>query len=200
MVEAPGAAILTLPLSIVYEPEFGQLAERYNNADAAVLPALRLWDFDRASRKRVRSDKGVAVLRRIVEARVAPIDPGIIMPGAVERAIVGSAGNIRELARLVQASIIKTLVREADVIEAQDIEAAIADRRVSFRRGYQARFLPVLKKVRDEHQLDDGSEVRDVLLLLLYGLWVIEYRNGDAWYCLPEPVEQLLWTLERPSR
>jgi energy-coupling factor transporter ATP-binding protein EcfA2 len=200
MVGAPGAAILTIPLSIVYEPEFGQLAERYLNADSAVLPAVRIWEYEPVSRKRVRSEKGIEVLRRIVEARIAPIDPGIIMPDAVERVGLGSAGNIRELARLVQASIIKALVREGDVIEPRDIEAAIADRRESFRRGYEARFLPILKKVREEHQLDDATEAREVCKLLLYGLWVIEYRNGNTWYSLPEPVEQLVWHLENRPR
>jgi energy-coupling factor transporter ATP-binding protein EcfA2 len=200
MVGAPGAAILTIPLSVVYEPEFNRLGERYNNARSAVLPAVRLWNFDPGSRKCVRSDKGVEILKRIVEARVAPIDPGILAPDAVERAIVGSAGNIRELARLVQASIIKALMRDGDVIEAQDIEAAIADWRESLRRGYEARFLPILQKVRDEHQLDDANKVSEVCKRLLYGLWVIEYRNGDVWYSLPDPVEQLLWRLEhRPS-
>jgi hypothetical protein len=51
-----------------------------------------------------------------------------------------------------------------------------------------------LKRVRDEHQLNDSS---DVGKQLLYGLWVIEYRNGITWYNLPEPVKQLLQHLER---
>lgn len=197
MAEAPGAAILTIPLSVVYEPTFNLLSERYNNADSAVLPAVRLWDYDPATRRRVPSEKGIAVLRRIVDARLAPIDPGIVMPDAVERAITGSAGNIRELARLVQASIVKALMRGGEVIEAQDIEAALADRRESFRRAYDPAFLPVLEKVRDEHRLDDSG---DVSKQLLYGLWVIEYRNGIAWYSLPNPVEQLLAHLERTAR
>ena len=194
MAGAPGAAIVTIPLSIVYEPKFNVLSERYNNADSAVLPAVRLWDFDAERRKREPSRKGIEILRKIIAARVDPIDPDLVMPDAVDRAIVGSGGNIRELARLMQASVVKALVREGSFIELQDIEATIADRRESFRRGYESRFLPLLRLVQQEYRLDETSEAAK---LLLYGLWVIEYRNGSAWYSLPEPVEQLLRHLER---
>ncbi|EYF03510.1 P-loop NTPase fold protein [Chondromyces apiculatus] len=194
MAEAPGVAILTIPLSLVYEPTFNVLSERYNNADSAVLPAVRLWDFDGGRRERQRSEAGVGILRRIVEARVDPIDPRIVLPGAVDRAIAGSGGNIRELARLMQSSVVKAHVRKGSFIEPQDVEAAIADQRESFRRAYDPRFLPVLEKVRREYRLEGQGEVTKQLL---YGLWVIEYRNGIAWYSLPDPVEQLLQQLER---
>jgi energy-coupling factor transporter ATP-binding protein EcfA2 len=193
MAELPGAAILTIPLSVVYEPTFNVLSERYNNADSAVLPAVRLWDLT-GERKRVPSGRGIAILQRIIAARVDPIDPQIIMPDAVERAIVGSGGNIRELARLLQASVIKAFVRKGNFIECQDIEAAIADQRESFRRAYNPKFFTLLQRVRTEYRLDDSS---DVAKQLLYGLWVTEYRNGSAWYSLPEPVEQLLRQMER---
>ncbi len=194
MTELPGAAILTIPLSVVYEPTFNVLSERYNNADSAVLPAVRLWDLTSGERKRVSSERGLTILRRIITARVDPIDPDIILPEAVNRAIVGSGGNIRELARLIQASVIKAYVRRGTFIELQDIEAAIADQRESFRRAYNPLFRPLLMRVRDEYRLEDSS---DVAKQLLYGLWVTEYRNGSAWYSLPEPVEQLLRHMER---
>lgn len=189
MADTPGAAILTIPLSVVYEPGFNVLSERYNNADSAVLPAVRLYDFDPAKRERRRSRTGFEVLRRIVAARVAPIDASVVMPDAVERAIEGSGGNIRELARLVQASIVKAYVRQGSFIERQDVEAAIADQRESFRRAYQPRFRPLLKKVREEFRLENTD---DIGKLLLYGLWVVEYRNGTTWYSVPVSVEQLL--------
>lgn len=193
MAEAPASAILTIPLSIVYEPTFNVLSERYNNADSAVLPAVRLWDFDSATRERRRSSKGERILRRIVETRVSPIDLKIVMSEAIDRAIVGSGGNIRELSRLMQSSVVKAHVRRGGFVEPQDVEAAIADQRESFRRAYEPRFLPVLKKVRDECRLEGGSEVSKQLL---YGLWVVEYRNGTAWYSLPDPVALLLRQLE----
>ncbi len=194
MAEAPGAAILTIPLSVVYEPTFNVLSGRYNNADSAVLPAVRLWDFDPDSRKRTSSEKGMNILRRIVLARVEPIDPDIILPDVIDRAIVGSGGNIRELARLMQASVVKAYARRSKLIELQDIEAAIADQRESFRRAYDPSFRTLLLRVRTEFRLDDSS---DVAKQLLYGLWVVEYRNGSAWYSLPAPVEQLLQHMER---
>jgi energy-coupling factor transporter ATP-binding protein EcfA2 len=194
MAEAPGAAVLTIPLSVVYEPTFNVLSERYNNADSAVLPAVTLYKFDLEKKTPVRFDEGIRILHRIVEARVNPIDPNVVLPDAIDRAIQGSGGNIRELARLLQSSVVKARVRQGAFIETQDVEAAIADQRESFRRAYDPRFLPVLKRVRDEHQLNDSS---DVGKQLLYGLWVIEYRNGITWYNLPEPVKQLLQHLER---
>jgi energy-coupling factor transporter ATP-binding protein EcfA2 len=195
MAAMPGTAILTLPLSIVYEPTFNVLGERYINADSAVLPAVRPWELDTATRALTPSAPGRAVLRQIVTARVDLVDPSIVLPEAVDRAIVGSGGNIRQLARLIQASVVKAAVREGSFIELQDIEATIADQRESFRRGFQSRFLPVLKEVRDQHRI--GDDAGDVAKLLLYGLWVTEYRNGYVWYNLPVPVEQLLDHLER---
>jgi energy-coupling factor transporter ATP-binding protein EcfA2 len=194
MADAPAAAILTIPLSLVYEPTFNVLSERYINAGSAVLPAVRLWDLDQANRKRTPSEKGFEILKKIVSVRVDPIDPNIVMPDALERAVTGSGGNIRELARLLQASVIKAHVRHGQFIERQDIEAAIADQRESFRRAYDPKFRPLLERVRKEYRLDESS---DAAKQLLYGLWVIEYRNGIAWYSLPEPVEQLLTQMER---
>lgn len=193
MVEAPGAAILTIPISLIYEPTFNVLSERYNNAGSAVLPAVRLYDLDTATNTRRRSEEGVRIMRRIVEARVDAIDPKIVMPEATERAIVGSGGNIRELARLLQSSVVKAHVRRGTFIEEQDVVAAIADQRESFRRAYDPRFLPVLEKVRRDYRLEGPG---DITKQLLYGLWVMEYRNGIAWYCLPDPVEQLLRQME----
>jgi energy-coupling factor transporter ATP-binding protein EcfA2 len=194
MAEAPGAAVLTIPLSVVYEPTFNVLSERYNNADSAVLPAVRLYEFDPEKRTRSHSDKGMRILRDIVAARVDPIDRKLVIPEAVDRAIEGSGGNIRELARLMQSSVVKARVRRSEFVDLQDVEAAIADQRESFRRAYEPRFLPILKKVRDEYQLGDSGEISK---LLLYGLWVTEYRNGITWYSLPDPVAQLLRHLER---
>jgi energy-coupling factor transporter ATP-binding protein EcfA2 len=194
MAEAPGAAILTIPLSVVYEPTFNVLSGRYNNADSAVLPAVRLWDLEPSTRERRPSDKGMNILRKIIAARVDPIDTRIVLPAVIDRAIVGSGGNIRELARLMQASVVKAYARRSSFIELQDIEAAIADQRESFRRAYDPSFRTLLLRVRSEYRLDDSS---DVAKQLLYGLWVVEYRNGSAWYSLPEPVEQLLQHMER---
>jgi len=197
MAEVPGAAILTIPLSVVYEPTFNVLSERYNNADSAVLPAVRLWDFNLDTRARTDSQVGRNILRKIVAARVDPIDPQIVLPEAVERAIIGSSGNIRELARLMQSSVVKAHVRHGNFVELQDVEAAIADQRESFRRAYNPSFLPLLQRVRTEFRLEDSS---DIAKALLYGLWITEYRNGQAWYSLPAPVEQLLQHMERIPR
>ena len=101
---------------------------------------------------------------------------------------------MRELARLLQASVVKAHVREASFLDEEHVSAAIADRRESFRRALSPEFRPVLEKVQKEHKLEGPGEVTR---LLLYGLWVMEYRNGEAWYSLPNPVEQLLESLER---
>jgi energy-coupling factor transporter ATP-binding protein EcfA2 len=194
MAELPGAAILTIPLSMVYEPTFNVLSERYNNADNSVLPAVRLYDFNHKEHTRAPLKSGFELLRHVIGRRVQGIDSGLILPDAIDRAIEGSGGNIRELGRLIQSSIVKAVVRQGSFVERVDVENAIIDQRESFRRAYQPRFLPVLKKVRDQLQLDNTD---DVGKLLLYGLWVMEYRNGMAWYCLPVPVEQLLQQLER---
>jgi hypothetical protein len=192
--DTPGATVLTIPISLVYEPTFNLLSEHYNNADSAVLPAVRLYDFDGSTRKRRVSDKGLEVLRRVVRARVDRVDPHVVSDSAVDRAIVGSGGNMRELARLLQASVVKAHVRDAPFLDEEHVAAAIADRRESFRRALIPEFRPVLQKVQQEYQLEGPG---DVTRLLLYGLWVMEYRNGEAWYSLPDPVEQLLKSLER---
>lgn len=196
MVDMPGAAVLTIPLSLVYEPSFNVLSERYDNADSSVLPAVRLYEFDSDARRRTRFEPGFEVLRRIVRARTETIDADVIEPDTVDRAIEGSGGNIRELARLLQASLVKAYVRGGEFVERQDVEAAIADQRESFRRTLQPRFVDVLRNVRDNFQL---SNVDDIGKQLLYGLWVMEYRNGITWYALPVPVEQLLQQIDRSA-
>ncbi|HMY17456.1 MAG TPA: ATP-binding protein [Polyangium sp.] len=190
----PGSTVLTIPISLVYEPAFNLLSEHFNNADSAVLAAVRLYDFDAKNRRRQLSEKGLDVLERVIRARIDPIDPDIISRAGIQRAIVGSGGNMRELARLLQASVIKAHVREAHFLDEEHVAAAIADRRESYRRALSPEFRPVLEKVRKEYQLEGPGEITR---LLLYGLWVMEYRNGETWYSLPNPVEQLLESLER---
>ncbi|MEO7328162.1 MAG: P-loop NTPase fold protein [Minicystis sp.] len=192
MADAPCAAILTIPLSIVYEPTFNVLRERYNNADNPVLPAVRLYEFH--GQAKTRYLPGYNILQRIVRTRLAPIGADVMADDAIERAIEASGGNIRELARMIQASIVKTVVRRGDEVELRDMEAAIGDQRESYRRAYQPQFLPVLVQVRDTHKLESRD---DVGKLLLYGLWVVEYRNDEAWYGLPAAVEQLVLRLEK---
>lgn len=190
----PGATVLTIPISLVYEPAFNLLSEHFNNADSAVLAAVRLYDFDAKNRRRQLSEKGLDVLERVIRARIDPIDPDIISRAGIQRAIVGSGGNMRELARLLQAGVIKASVRDAHFLDEEHVAAAIADRRESFRRALSPEFRPVLEKVRKEYQLEGPGEITR---LMLYGLWVMEYRNGETWYSLPNPVEQLLESLER---
>lgn len=189
MVDLPGATILTIPLSLVYEPAFNVLGEWYNNSDNAVLPAVGLYDFNCDTRKRTLSQRGFGVLRQVIEARTSPIEPGLILPDAAEKAILGSGGNLRELVRLIQSSIIKAAVRESEFIELVDMEQVLIDQRESFRRASQPRFLPVLRKIRDEAQLNDTGNIGR---LLLHGLWALEYRDDSAWHCLRMPVEQML--------
>lgn len=191
-----GATVLTIPISLVYESAYNLLSERYNNAESAVLPAVRLYDFDLKTRKRQFSEKGLDVLQRVIRVRIDPIDPEIITGAAMHRAIIGSGGNMRELARCLQNSIIKAHVRKSSVIEEEHVAAVIADKRESFRRALSPDFRPVLEKVRKEYKLEGPGEITK---MLLYGLWIMEYRNGETWYSLPNPVEQLLESLERRS-
>jgi hypothetical protein len=59
------------------------------------------------------------------------------------------------------------LLHKGSYIEEQDVSAAIADQRESYRRAYQPRFLPALRRVRAECALDNSD---DVGKLLLHGL------------------------------
>ncbi len=193
MVEAPGSAILTIPLSVVYEPTFNNLSERYLNAHNAVLPAVRIQSLDSKSNHPTRFAAGWDVLRKIVHTRIDQVSPDFMEPDAVDLAIESSGGNLRELARLIQASLVKAMVHESPHIARHHVEEAITDQRESFGRVYQDRFLPALLRVRDEHRLDN---VDDIGKMLLYGLWVVEYRNGSVWYDLPLPVRRLVASRE----
>lgn len=198
MADAACAAILTVPLSVVYEPDFNVLRDGYLNAESAVLPALRLHSLVKAdgSQLRKHSPEGLALLRRIVCERVkaAQVEAGLIEDEAIDLVIEGSGGNLRELARLMQASIVKAVVHEAPQVARSHVEEAIADQRESFGRVLEERFLPALRRVRDDYQLDNTDQIGK---LLLYGLWVVEYRNGTVWYDLPLPVRRLLERRER---
>lgn len=196
MASMPGTTILTIPLSMVYEPDYAILTEQYHNADSAVLPAVRAFELDEQRNVR-ESREGRGVLGKIVRTRVSSIDAALVDEDAIDRAIESTCGNIRELARLIQASIVKATVQQASQIKRHHVEAAIEDQRETFRRAYQPKFLPVLQRIRDVHELDN---VDDVARMLLYGLWAMELRNGQAWYLLPGPVQMLLRQLERSAR
>lgn len=194
LADGPGAAVLTMPLSIVYEAQFNQLRERYLNADNAIVPAVKIYTFDGV---RTRNEQGYEVLRQIVEARVAPDVADLLEDDAINRAIEASGGNIRELARIIHASVIKTVIRGAHRVETIDVEAVIIDQRESYRRAFKERFLPALRRVRDKFELENEDDVgKD----LLYGLWVVEYRNERAWYSLPVAVEKLIGQIEKGRR
>ena len=96
-------------------------------------------------------------------------------PQARRRLIAASGGAIRDLLGLVREAI---LLAEGDVLDLAAVNAAVDRSKVVYRDMINTNgWMPTLKQIAREHQVNEDPHCMDVL----YHRLALKY-NGEGWY------------------
>jgi hypothetical protein len=171
--------VLTPPMSLLLQPRSAQLEERYDCYDMFAVrlrgPKQRYDEFDGPGRE---------LMERALAKR---IDLDLMIPSKEvrDRLIAVSGGGIRELFDLVAMA---ARFGRGEVIEEQDVEAAIARRKQRLRDQINVNdWSDALSSIADTKQLGPDKKCLDVLFHRL----AFKY-NGVGWYDVHPLVHEIL--------
>lgn len=164
------------------------LAHGSRSSDLPDIPRRILFDTPVYTPEKTPFEPGRAFARAVLEARV---DPALFDGDGVERLIVASGANLRDLFALVREASLRARARKADRICVEDATSAILD----FRTEMQSRLgttqhdampIPNEQKVDRLTELYNAARTgedlpSDVLRVLLAANAVQEF-NGQHWF------------------
>ena len=171
--------VFNLPLALA----FGSRA-----SELPALPRLVVYDTAVYTPEKKPAAPGRAFARTVLEARV---DPALFEEGQMDRLIVASGANLRDLFNMVREAAINARVDERTVIAAEDVQAVLLNWRFQFqsRLGttqYDARPIENAKKVERLVELynskDAGQELNDDVLGILLAANAVQEFNGNHWF------------------
>lgn len=172
--------IFTIPIALGYSGQAVQLP--FANDRIFSIPDNPVFDSGHKPHQAGRS-----AIRAVVEARVTP---GLFEPDQLERLVVASGGNLRDLFSIVSQAADTAILRSSPKIDASDAEAAISNLRSEYvRRLGESPFdeepISYDRKVRrllDVYGGDQSSAVPDSVLYSLLRSRAIQEFNGERWY------------------
>ena len=172
--------VFSIPVALVYSSKGNQLPL---GADGI----LNIPDTPVFQRNHQPHQLGREALRRIIEARVRL---ELFEQGQVERLIVASGGNLRDLFSMITRAAISARVRGGEVIGASDVQGAITQLRVSYQRrlgvsqfdddevSYEAK----AERLVQVYHSEPRAEVPDAVLHSLLLARAVQEFNGDRWF------------------
>lgn len=187
--------IFNVPISLFYSTEAARLP--FAEENSFVLPDTPVYQRDHTPNL-----MGRDAVRAVLEARM---DLRLVAAAALDRLIVASGGNLRDLFRMMNYAADTALLREATVISSEDADTAILDLRSDYeRRIGMSPFDPeeILYEQKAErlvglyHQDNDAQMTDPVLYSLLRARAVQEF-NGQRWFGVHPLVVDILAKQER---
>ncbi len=172
--------VYTLPLALIYRPDFHQARHSFDLA--VVLPNIAV-----RTREGAPWPPGRRMLREVLYRR---IDPALLESDAAEYAIEMSGGVLRELMLLMRTSILRARreVGDEGAIQQRHVQQAVEEVKNTYRRTLTWKDYPALRRVRETKDLR-VLEPEDAARLL-HGLAILEY-NGQNWWDV-HPIAGLL--------
>jgi hypothetical protein len=174
--------IYTIPPAVMYSPAGLTLPPLFQSSQPSRLPMIPVTDRNSAA-----SGEGLAVMRRIVEARVLAAGAKslgeVFEEAAVERLISASGGFVRQLMVLLQTTCGYATGLPIPVAAVDD---AIREGRDIFQLSIPEEQWKKLAKVRDTKRLPptvDRTREDERTLQLLDTFAILEYLDADGpWY------------------
>jgi ABC-type dipeptide/oligopeptide/nickel transport system ATPase subunit len=190
--------IFTIPITLIYSHESPRLP--FPDANKHCLPDIPV--FDRNHQPNQDGRKGI---QQILEARVAP---DLFEEGQIERLIVASGGNIRDLFTLILESTRNALVKDAKALKLKkdDVNSAISKMRTEYRRKLGISDFDTIQvdydaKAEKLVEIYNGNPVAaqipdNVTYTLLHARAVQEF-NGERWFGVHPLVVDILREQEK---
>jgi hypothetical protein len=172
--------IFTLPIGLFYSAQANRLP--FTQDCSFVIPDTPMFTQDHSVNSMGRDAVKMALMARM--------DLGLCMPNALERLIVASGGNLRDLFGLINYAADGAMLRNAQQIDDEDVGAAI----VNFRSDYERRLgqspydmdeISYDDKVKLLQRIYDGEKEAQITNSVLYSLLnarSIQEFNGQRWF------------------
>lgn len=188
--------IFSIPIALVYSQAGSQLP--FNNNRILCIPDTPVFDKEHKPHS-----AGRAAVRAVLSARV---DPSLFGPDQMERLIVDSGGNLRDLFSMVNHASLNARLRGSDTIDASDVAAAVNEMRITYQRRlgvspYDPEEITFEKKAERLEAIyfrDPDADVPDPVLHSLLNARAVQEFNGERWFGVHPLVVELL--LRRPGR
>lgn len=177
MMQPNCAIVYTVSSALFYSKEFDAIRDQ-----ALFLPNINLHPTREPDNQLL---SGYNTMERFISLRM---DLKLIEPSALKQAVTYSGGVFRELARIIRTSIGRARRRKGDRVELDDVEWAATEIRNEYRRILDREDLKLLKRVRDNKNLEYSERLRPLLQLLA----LLEYRDEENW-CDIHPVLRKLF-------
>jgi hypothetical protein len=190
-----------LPVSLYYSSKAPQLP--FTNDRCFVLPDTPVFGQDHSP-----NVNGRSALRSVLEARMAI---NLFEKDQMERLIVASGGNLRDLFALVNYAADSATLRDAETINADDVFGAIVNLRSDYeRRLGQSPYDPETVSYKDKadrlfqiYNNEKMAQITDPVMYSLLNARAIQEFNGQRWFGLHPLVVDILasqkYKIERTS-
>ena len=171
--------VFNLPLALAFGSRASELPP---------LPRLVVYDTPVYGPDKQPHEAGRGFARTVLEARV---DPGLFQEDQMDRLIVASGANLRDLFNMVREAAINARVEERERVAAEDVQAVILNWRFQFqsRLGttqFDARPVENEKKIERLMELygaqDAGIGLNDDVLGILLAANAVQEFNGQHWF------------------
>ena len=188
--------VFTLPIALGYSSKEAQLP--LPQQQKFCIPDTMVFHRDLSPH-----DEARAALRTVLEARVAP---NLFAPGQLDRLIVASGGNLRDLFSMTSSACDRALLDSRDRVEASDVDQAIRELTTTYERRLgdspfddelspEGRGVAYEDKVRLMLRIYRGEEEAKVPNAVLYALLrsrAVQEFNGERWFGLHPVVVDIL--------
>lgn len=198
--------IFTIPVALGYSPKAGALPVPQNAL--FVLPDTMVFDKDHQPHA-----AGRAAVRAVLEARMSP---DLFEAGQMDRLIVASGGNLRNLFSMTANAGDTALLRRAAAIGADDVTGAIRQLRTDYERqlgesqydqelGSDGKLRPIVYERKADllnriYNGDPEAKVPDAVLYSLLRSRAVQEFNGARWFGVHPLVVDLLATQNKIAR
>jgi KAP family P-loop domain len=170
--------VYTFPVALQHSKEYNQILPYFT--EAIPIPNFKTQtrkNPDQAEQQRLQN--GISLLKEVITKRV---NPNLLTQSALEKIVISSGGISRLAIKLTHKAALRALVAKTDKIEEHHVDAAINEERKVYQRMLTAKQKDLLRKARDEQDIDPDPEAG--YLDLLHNLSLIEYDNGEVWYAV----------------
>ncbi len=172
--------IFSVPIALYYSADAPRLP--FGDAFSFVIPDTPVY-----RQNHTENDGGRAAVQAVLEARM---NPSLFEGGQMVRLIVASGGNLRDLFNLVTYAAESAQLRDAERINAEDVEGSILNLRSDYeRRLGQSPFdidpVPYSEKVallQRIYKEDADTQIPTPALYSLLSSRAVQEFNGQRWF------------------
>lgn len=174
--------IFVIPIALGYSERVHQLC--VGQERLFCLPDVPVFDQEHKPHT-----KGRDAVRKVLEARM---DLTLFADDVVERLIVASGGNLRDLFSLVSIASDEAVLRDTRerIVSVQDVDVAISNLRDEYERKlgespYEKKSIPYVDKAQklvDIYKRKPETDVPDLILYSLLRSRAVQEFNGKRWF------------------